>query len=822
MWGRNSLAEIRRRRNAVSSTATALPAVEWLEQRSLLSAATVQVLASHDNTIYDVTTGDLSNGSGEYIIVGGAVGNAAARRGLISFDLSSANIPAGATVLDVVLSMNLTQSVGGAATVGVHRLLKSWGEAGSNASADEIEGARAEPLDATWLFSRFDSSAWGNPGGDFAGASGAAQVDTPGAYEWFGGGLISDVQDWLDHPDTNFGWLLKGSEVAGNIKSFISRDSAAVALHPTLEITYELPVLPGVIEGRSWVDGNGNGLRESPIPNELQLQFRNGNNFYNVFGGQEYWYHSGPTNSWYFLTGSGELTRWSGEAGRLTGTVTTQLGPRAWYSPEAWIASPVSTYEPWLNGQIIQLVNERGEVVAVTTSGNIDINGDGRIQVETEQGWYRFEGVQPGNYTVRQVPMENWKLNATSPSPEMQEAWRLRQTLGLTNSGSLFENFGGLGERWLRGTQAWYYITPAGALYQWNGRAVTNSNPLTGTLVASPGISYYRDPTLLYAATNPVISVTAGAVQSQVNFGSYVPAVINGQTWVDGNPDGIRNSPTLSELIAISSPTDLSLARLGQQWFAIPVAGTNQPIVSFGSPDLAAYFYTTAVGQVYQWSPVTGTTLLTTISAASGLTPQTVIQQAFQNEPLENGLTVQLVDEQGNVIASTVSAPRDLNGDGQITLEENGWYEFSGLVPGRYSVRTVTPSGMVQVSQGDALQEASAAGFRRQFGFKAAVQDHFNFGGRHERWFLGSSNQWFFITPDGTIYEWNRSSGGVNGLARGTQIGRLSSSYYLNLNLLFRSVPSALTVQSHQQSSVNLGSLRVIDSLFASLADEFV
>jgi hypothetical protein len=796
--------------------------VEWLEQRSLLSAATVQVFASRDNTIYDVAPGDLSNGLGEYIVVGGAAGTAAARRGLISFDLSSANIPAGATVLDVVLSMNVSQSLGGAAAVGVHRVLKAWGEAGSNASGDEVEGARAEPLDATWLFSLFDSSAWGNPGGDFAQASGSTQVGAPGAYEWIGGGLISDVQNWLDHPDTNFGWLLKGNETAGNMKSFISRDSAAVALRPSLEVTYELPVLPGVVEGRSWVDGNGNGLRESPVPNELQLQFRNGNNFYNVFGGQEYWYHSGVTNSWYFLTMSGELTRWSGQAGRLTGTLTTQLGPRAWYSPESWIASPGNSYESWLNGQIIQLVNERGEVVAVTTSGNIDVNGDGRIQPETEQGWYRFEGVQPGNYTVRQVPMGNWKLNATSPSPEMQEAWRLRQSLGLINSGNLFENFGGLGERWLKGTQAWHYITPSGELYRWNGRAVTTSSPLAGTLVASLGVSYYRDPTLLYAAANPVISVQAGSVQSQVNFGSYVPAVINGQTWVDGNPDGIRNSPKLSELIAIAAPTDFSIARLGQQWFAVPVAGTNQPITGFGSPDLAAYFYTTAAGQVYQWSPSTGATLLTTISTASGLTPQAVIQQAFQSEPLENGLTVQLVDVKGHVVASTVSAPRDLNGDGRISSEENGWYEFTGVVPGQYSVRTVTPAGMVQVSQGDAQLEDSAADLRRKFGFMAAGKDHFNFGARHERWFLGSSNQWFFITPDGTIYEWNRNSGGVNGPAKGTQVGRLSSSYYLNLNLLYRAVPSTLTVQSHQSSSVNLGTLRVVDSLFASLAGEFV
>ncbi|MEI6541788.1 MAG: hypothetical protein WCO86_20025, partial [Planctomycetota bacterium] len=66
------------RRRTSSTRAFRKDAVELLEQRSLLSALTVQLGAEHDNTIYDVVPGDMSNGSGQYIVAGGATGTAAA------------------------------------------------------------------------------------------------------------------------------------------------------------------------------------------------------------------------------------------------------------------------------------------------------------------------------------------------------------------------------------------------------------------------------------------------------------------------------------------------------------------------------------------------------------------------------------------------------------------------------------------------------------------------------------------------------------------------------------------------------------------------
>ena len=169
IWDRTSSGNQSRRRKARPGVSAA--ALEILEARSLLSAVVVQLSASQDNTIYDMSAGDQSNGRGAFIVAGGDYGSVEARRGLLAFDIASANIPDGSTIIDVVLTMNLSQTMGGAAAVGVHRLLQTWGEGTSNASGNELVGADGSAGDATWLFSRFDSLAWETPGGDFRSAS---------------------------------------------------------------------------------------------------------------------------------------------------------------------------------------------------------------------------------------------------------------------------------------------------------------------------------------------------------------------------------------------------------------------------------------------------------------------------------------------------------------------------------------------------------------------------------------------------------------------------------------------------------------------------
>ena len=52
--------------------------------------------------------------------------------------------------------------------------------------------------------------------------------------------MTSDVQDWLDNPSANFGWLLLGNEgEAQTARRFDSRQNPDTKLRPMLQIEFE-------------------------------------------------------------------------------------------------------------------------------------------------------------------------------------------------------------------------------------------------------------------------------------------------------------------------------------------------------------------------------------------------------------------------------------------------------------------------------------------------------------------------------------------------------------------------------------------------------
>ena len=80
----------------------------------------------------------------------------------------------------------------------------------------EGTGASAVEDDATWESNFHENSSWGNPGGDFVGAT-SAETTAGGVSETVtleGDGLLVDVQAWLDGDAENFGWILIGNGTA--------------------------------------------------------------------------------------------------------------------------------------------------------------------------------------------------------------------------------------------------------------------------------------------------------------------------------------------------------------------------------------------------------------------------------------------------------------------------------------------------------------------------------------------------------------------------------------------------------------------------------
>jgi len=229
----------------------------------------VTLTPAKDNTIFN--EGDLSNAlSG--IFAGRTSTAGFTRRGLIQFDISS--IPAGATIEDVTLMMNVSQSkFGGNASL--HRLMSDWGEGTSN-SFDQGVGAPATNGDATWQDTFYNAVAdqrrfWGNPGGDFI-SDVSSSIFVPsftfGTEFQFPSTptMVQDVQHWLD-AGGNFGWMIQGDEAAAATAiRFDSREVSVPQNVPMLTIMYSMSSPPqwNLDADGSW--GNPGNWSNNAVP----------------------------------------------------------------------------------------------------------------------------------------------------------------------------------------------------------------------------------------------------------------------------------------------------------------------------------------------------------------------------------------------------------------------------------------------------------------------------------------------------------------------------------------------------------------------------
>jgi len=204
----------------------------------LASAATISIMPSKDNTLYefDPDDGDHSNGAGFHFFAG-ETAMSELRRGVLAFDIAG-SIPHGSIITSVTLSMNMSRTISETPRiVELHKLLADWGEGTSHAPGEEGDGAPATTNDATWRHRFFDTIFWAMQGGDFSATVSASQSVGPvGPYTWNSAQMVADVQSWVNNPASNFGWLVLGDEsAAGTTKRFDTRESASP---PVLTIEY--------------------------------------------------------------------------------------------------------------------------------------------------------------------------------------------------------------------------------------------------------------------------------------------------------------------------------------------------------------------------------------------------------------------------------------------------------------------------------------------------------------------------------------------------------------------------------------------------------
>ncbi|SOD41925.1 DNRLRE domain-containing protein [Nitrosovibrio sp. Nv4] len=231
-------------------------------------ADTVSINAFKDATIFGTSDGaDTGNASGMGPgLFTGTDGQLNDKRSLVQFDLAAANIPAGSQIDNVTMSLSLGLVGGGAGvpqTVQLFDIAQTWseGSSGSPTSSSLPGSGQGYPRgngDSTWDYANYNSDPasaikWQNggsdlPGGNFSpieSASAAFTTFTPGSvHTWSSAAMAADVQDWLDNPSQNNGWLLKSDEegVRQSLLGFWSQDGAMAAgdtaLAPKLEIIY--------------------------------------------------------------------------------------------------------------------------------------------------------------------------------------------------------------------------------------------------------------------------------------------------------------------------------------------------------------------------------------------------------------------------------------------------------------------------------------------------------------------------------------------------------------------------------------------------------
>jgi len=204
------------------------------------SLQTVMLTPSKDNTLYQTSNGSLSNGAGIHLFAG-MTNLRERRRALLAFDVAS-QIPPGSQITSVALKLEVSQTVSGPESMELHRVSADWGEGSSNAGAsrDGI-GAGSRPGDATWIHTFFSNRFWTNQGGDFDAAADATALAGDGPVNWgSSAAMIARGQDWLDHPSTNFGWIILGNEAnAQTAKRFDSREIVSSDTRPSLTIEFK-------------------------------------------------------------------------------------------------------------------------------------------------------------------------------------------------------------------------------------------------------------------------------------------------------------------------------------------------------------------------------------------------------------------------------------------------------------------------------------------------------------------------------------------------------------------------------------------------------
>ena len=186
----------------------------------------------------------------------GTTQNGPRNHGLLRFNIAT-NLPPGAHLLRAELTLQVTRQPKDGftgASMELHRVLRAWGE-GTEISLESNHpgtGSPAATNEATWNY-RFagTTNTWAIPGGA-AGIDYATNISSEQFIYDVGNSpytfpssapAIADAQFWLDHPEQNFGWMLKGTdeEARFTARRYASREDPNEDSRPVLYLEFVPP-----------------------------------------------------------------------------------------------------------------------------------------------------------------------------------------------------------------------------------------------------------------------------------------------------------------------------------------------------------------------------------------------------------------------------------------------------------------------------------------------------------------------------------------------------------------------------------------------------
>ena len=431
-----------------------------------------------------------------------------------------------------------------------------------------------------------------------------------------------------------------------------------------------------------------------------------------------------------------------------------------------------------------------------------------------------------------------------SVAPWGEEAYALKQRLGIASYASRFDNWGGRGEKWLTGQSgAWFTLLADGRLYRYGGglegqldagfyanpQLLVDAQPALApdVTVTVLGNQLVIDPAAGYTGKFQVrLAASDGLVETRksfsVNVTNSAPALaIADQTMPHTQDALVLTLPatdadgdiiTYTAAVKSGDATAWNLKqRLGLSSYASRFDNCSGRGEKWTLDTRGGWYYLTSNGNLYNYA---GGRLEGTVDAGYYANPQSLIGvQAPQ--PVDIPLTLS-----GNQL--TVNPPASYAGrftvdvtasDGILQTADS----FAVAVTNTAPVLALTDQAMPATqdkltltlpatdADGDVvtytasvkMPAAQAYDLKTRLGLTSYASQFNNCSGRGDKWFLDSSNNWFYMLADGKVY---RYSGG-------TLEGQVDTAYYANPQQLITVQP---TVEANIAVSV-LGNQVVLD-----------